>query len=141
MIFSTSSLLEKLVPCRNSLRKLNKLKSEWAHIWTVKRMWQLFPTKLIDGYHLLLQYWSFALSWWNPTTDLRKDKVLFSVPTEFCSSQMFSIVTFQSAKMNVVIESTISGVFAIVGLPSLSSSWILFQNSLNNLAHVKTFST
>ena len=36
---------------KNSLTEPNKWKSEEAQIWTAKRMFQRFPTKLTDGFH------------------------------------------------------------------------------------------
>ena len=66
----------------------------------------------------------------NPTTDIRKGKVIihnFVYYTHRNSSclKMSPIETLLSAKVNVLTESTISGVLPIKGLPVFSWSWIL----------------
>ena len=49
-VFFTWPSLEKFVPCRNSLKGQNKSKLEGARSG-LRRMCQLFPTQLTDGFH------------------------------------------------------------------------------------------
>ena len=70
--------------------------------------------------------------------------ILYAIHIEIPScSEMSSIVTFPSVKMNALTESTISGVLTIVNLPDLSTFWILFQLSLKIfwLKHVSPYTS
>ena len=113
-------IVRKLCSILKFFEWVKQVETRVAKNWTIKKILQLFQTKLIDS-TILAAVWGLVIwhqHFGNPvTTDIRKTSssytILCAVPTEITScSEKSSTVTILAAKMSTLTEFTISGASA-----------------------------
>ena len=108
-----------------------------GQICIVRMMRQRFRTKLSNGFHSSCSIQSMiVLTKHDDNWPLKKG--YFIIKMFLCCIHRYSVLfrnfLFLSAKMSALIGFNISTVLVIVGLPYLSSFWIVFRCFLNNFA-------